>query len=714
MGGPLTASTPPNPSRRGRPAAAAVASVAIALLFVGCPTEEPDPYVEPYLGEPLDAGPDDPLLLTVASPRETAEYRVDEGYTLTWDDEGILTFATDTAGDLGLAILLDGELYVADRERSNPAPIRYTGSDSLVLDLSIEASLELELRFLAATSRVATLELWLHNRADRERTVAVLPFLRRCYAPFTNVHSLADGVGANHTVDISEEEALLAPGTYVENAADALVVDHAYEGWMVLESCSHDVAMDVWELAEGGTGPSNSVAMVAVRAELTLPPESRSTVRIHRGLAPSDEEDTLDGAIATAGALDSLGILERSYGRLTGIPVLENALREEELVHRSSFVLLDQLTMPPAGNLDRAYYLFSREPTWWFARLGQHTHESLAMLALVRVHPELAESSHRIWLDRIEENGYLPYNIGPVVEQTTMGTTTAPLLAYEGWELAQRLDDPVFLADAYDAAARFHDFWVAERDVDGDGLCEFGGFAVTESVRDLNNVIWEEVAPPNEVEAVDLNSWLAMEERTLADMARALGKADEAAEWDSAADVRAALINERMWDEETGFYYHVARDTDGFDYAEPGDLKRMEIAGFMPMWAGIVPGERLEILLQHLTDEDRFWRPYGVPSLAADDPSYAPTAAGCCQWDGPVWVQWQFLLARGLRRYHRHDLADELTQRTLAAVQAQLVKHHQFRELYNPDDEARPNESMPNYVWTPLIALMMVEAEEAR
>lgn len=714
MGRPLTRrSDSHHPHLHGRPWAARL-GLLFALATGACSPGEGVPYIDPYLGDPLDADLDDPILLTVAAPRETAEYRVDEGYTLTRDEDGILSLATDTAGELGLALEIDGEVVLLDEDLSQPATIRFAGSDSLVLDLAPELSLEVEIRFLVVTSRVATLELWLRNRTDRDRSVAVIPYLRRCYAPYTNVHSLDGGVGASHLIEISEEEQLFAPGTYVDSAADALVIEDGSEGWMVLEACSHDLQADVSTLAAGGTGPSNSVSMLALRQGVTIPPESYTTLHIHRGLVPSEDEDDLEEVVSTACALDSLGILERSYGRQIGMPHIDGLGREESLVFRSSFVLLDQLVMPPEGNLDRAYYVFSREPTWWFARLGQHTHESLAMLALARLHPDLAESTHRIWLDRIEEDGYLPYNVGPVVEQTTLGTTTAPLLAYEGWELAQLLDDPDFLADAYEAAGRFRNFWVENRDQDGDGLCEFGGFAMTESVRDLNNVVWEEVAPPEEVEAVDLNSWLAMEERTLADMARALGRDEEALAWDLAADTRAALINQHMWDDETGFYYHVARDGGGFDYAEPGDLKRMEIAGFMPMWAGIVTGDRLEILLGHLTDEDRFWREFGVPSLSADDPSYAPRAVGCCLWDGPVWIQWQYLLFRALQRYHRQDLAEELLGRNLSAVRAQLAEYHQFRELYDPDNEERPNESMPNYVWTPLIALMMLEVEESR
>jgi len=104
-------------------------------------------------------------------------------------------------------------------------------------------------------------------------------------------------------------------------------------------------------------------------------------------------------------------------------------------------------------------------------------------------------------------------------------------------------------------------------------------------------------------------------------------------------------------------------EDDDFEVNEPGDLKRMEIAGFMPLWAGIVPADRVDIVLQQLTDPERFWRPHGVPSLAADDPSYDPTASSCCRWNGPVWVQWQFLILRALHEQLESELADELATR---------------------------------------------------
>ena len=70
---------------------------------------------------------------------------------------------------------------------------------------------------------------------------------------------------------------------------------------------------------------------------------------------------------------------------------------------------------------------------------------------------------------------------------------------------------------------------------------------------------------------------LVMEARALGEMALELDGIAEAQAWVSEAADRADRINERMWDEETGFYYHVGRDSDSFTFDSENDLKRMEI-----------------------------------------------------------------------------------------------------------------------------------------
>jgi len=684
-----------------------------ATALVGCssePTAEPLSVPLPDVEHRLNASFEDPLLLTFAAARKRAEYRVDEGYTLAFEDE--LAFATDTAGTLGIAFELDGALMTGPQHFASSPTIHLTTSDTAWLSFDLTDEVAVDLRFAAATSRAAVLEAWIDNTTGDPIDLAVHPWLRRCDGGYYGIGPIENGVEAEHDVEISEEEALFAQGTFVDHAADGLFVGGLDVTWSTFDSCGEDVATGLAH-ATAGSGTVGSAAGFSLRGVVHVPARSAARVRVARVLVPEEEAADLRAEAGQALDNDLADLIESGYDRLSGLPTFAGATPDDDLLFHSSFALLDQLMMPAEGNIDHPYYVFSREPTWWFARLGQHAHESLSMITLAHHNCDLAMESHRVFFDRIEEDGYLPYNIGPVVEQTALGTTTAPFLSYVAWEIYEACGDSTFLAEAYAAGSLFHDFWVQQRDRDGDGLAEFGGFAISESTRDLNNVIWDEVAAPDEVEAVDLNSWLVKEATTLAAMAEELGLADEAASWEATAGARAALINELMWDSQTGFYYHVDHADNDFDHAAPGDLKRMEIAGFMPLWAGIVPLDRADILLQHLTDPDRFWRAHGVPSLAADDPSYDPGASSCCRWNGPVWVQWQFLILRSLIDSGEHERAAELALRVRDAVVAKLAEYHQFRELYDPDDAAAPNESMPNYIWTAMVTQLLWETQES-
>lgn len=65
-------------------------------------------------------------------------------------------------------------------------------------------------------------------------------------------------------------------------------------------------------------------------------------------------------------------------------------------------------------------------------------------------------------------------------------------------------------------------------------------------------------------------------------------------------------------------------------------LKRMEVIGLLPLWAGVASQQQAKQLIKHLSNPHKFWRRFGIPALAADDPYYGPFVTGCCRWNGPV------------------------------------------------------------------------------
>ena len=161
-----------------------------------------------------------------------------------------------------------------------------------------------------------------------------------------------------------------------------------------------------------------------------------------------------------------------------------------------------------------------------------------------------------------------------------------------------------------------------------------------------------------------------------------------------------------MWDPATGFYYHVDKTDHDFSFQAPNDLKRKEIIGFLPLWAGVATPEQAQRLVQHLTNTSEFWRAYGVPTLSADDPYYDPTG----YWNGPVWVQWQYLVFRGLVRYGYYAEARMLAEKVCAAMVHELKTSHWFWELYSPDAHwAGWNKT---YIWAGIIARMLIDLQE--
>ena len=178
------------------------------------------------------------------------------------------------------------------------------------------------------------------------------------------------------------------------------------------------------------------------------------------------------------------------------------------------------------------------------------------------------------------------------------------------------------------------------------------------------------------------------------------------------ADELSNKINIYFWDEDTDFYYHVDKNDNDFSYKNDNDLKIQEIGGLLPLWAGVASPTQAEKLVKNIFDTKKFWREYGIPSISADLPDYDGKANRCCKWNGPVWIQWNYLIFRGLIDYGYYEKADELAQKVFEAVRIQLKDSHNFYELYSPDDDK--NSSSKQYIWTGIISRMMIDIQQLK
>ncbi|MCD4776087.1 MAG: hypothetical protein K8S15_08585, partial [Candidatus Aegiribacteria sp.] len=79
-------------------------------------------------------------------------------------------------------------------------------------------------------------------------------------------------------------------------------------------------------------------------------------------------------------------------------------------------------------------------------------------------------------------------------------------------------------------------------------------------------------------------------------------------------------------------------------------------------------------------------------------------------WNGPVWVQWQYLIFRGLINYGYYYQAEQLAHIVLAAIIDQLKSDHNLWEFYSPDDQWAGYHK--TYIWTGIAARMLMDLNE--
>jgi hypothetical protein len=662
----------------------------------------------------LSAGPGAALYTTYAAPMSRSEYFVDEGYHLDYDipTEGV-TYTTDHSGNFALGWRLGKLTAIATHDFYRQPVVHRSFTDIAQIEYWPFTTIEVRETLVVYSSRLAVVEAVIRNHADAPQDLQLYAYYQNPEA-VTGL-SVHDNQYAlfQHVQDAKTWSETPHP-QYDPQRRDLFLLSEPADSWGAYS------AGDLFTAVTGGA-PLNSTANdgvngIALTKKWTLAPGETKTVRIVRGVQQATD---VPGALVTsAKQLLSLPLdpvireSERQYG---AIPRIAFKSADEELAYWSAFNLIRQQMMPAEGESRHNYYVFSREPTWSWGHDGQVFHESLSMLAYAYMDAASAEESQRVYIDRQRADGYIGYRVGPYANRTfpTNGedTTSAPFFAWENWEIYRVSHDKQFLDQAYKSSSAFADYILRTRDKDHDGFLVWGGNAMLENVRDSADVIWHLLGgsddSPSRVKALDLMCMMVKEERSLASMARELGRNEEAAKWTAAADKTAKLVRTRMWDEQSGYFYNLSRDTGTFTTKDGIDLKRPEIISFLPLWAGIATKEQATRLVKNLIDEKTFWRRFGVPTLSAADPYYDPDITRCCQWNGAVWFLWDYLVMRGLLDYGYRDQAQEIATRNMDAAIFQLKKNHHFWESYSADYTQL--NSPRNYLWDAILARMMID-----
>jgi len=151
---------------------------------------------------------------------------------------------------------------------------------------------------------------------------------------------------------------------------------------------------------------------------------------------------------------------------------------------------------------------------------------------------------------------------------------------------------------------------------------------------------------------------------------------------------------ETLWDQATESYY--SRDT-----RTGALLKEQSIAALMPLYSGCIGGSRATHLARMLADPAIFGAPYPVPTVPLTSRWFKPA----CYWQGPAWVNTNWLIIDGLRRYGFTAAAEALRRSTL-----ELVRKSGFYEYYDPIT-GRPA-GVRDFSWTAALAIDLMSAPD--
>jgi hypothetical protein len=691
---------------------------------------------DPYLS--LDADAKSPLYTTYTAAIDRSQLYGDKGYKMDYySDCSPITYSGDQAGKFYCIWKVDQVVIMNKGEYLIKPVITSSFPDLVIMEYEPFRGIKVQETFFVYSSSIAIISMQIKNIDNVSHSIELYPILELGNDSLL-IKNYNDEFNSFHASHYESKYRLISSlyknepyPTNCENIFSVSSKPYSYGGYSGgLQDFYSTIKTDYYSENRNDSlnnKKSGYTDFIVFHNKYYLNPGEEINFRYSRGWQSEDEdENKLMSAIEKLKNENLQKYVDENVRLFSKIPRIRFDNREEKIVYIGAFNLVRGCMLPPTDSTKTNFYVFSREPLWGWGHGHQVLHESLSMLAYVFLDPRSAQGSQYIYIDQQRENGLIAYRHGPrglqdyphfsKVLGKDMSTTSAPFFNWINLEIYKVSKDRKFLSDAYESGKKYLKWLLENRDLDRDGTFEWGPYGIIENVRDWYNAVFQVSAErfldidkediSDELECLDLTLMVLKEIRSLAAIAIELGNKSEANDYLKKAENLSELINERMWDTETQFFYSINKQDHSFRFLTR-DLRRQEIIGFLPLWAEAVDSVRALKLVEVLLDTNKFWRRYGIPTLSADDEWYSPNVDYCCKWNGPVWLLWNYMVFQGLKLYGFHEIADQVADKMLLAVTTQLKKNHNFWESYSPDNEAINSPS--NYIWDSIIARVLID-----
>ncbi|MDT8067203.1 MAG: trehalase family glycosidase [Terriglobia bacterium] len=316
--------------------------------------------------------------------------------------------------------------------------------------------------------------------------------------------------------------------------------------------------------------------------------------------------------------------------------------------------------------------------------------------------------------DAIDQDGYVAGRVTTEGPQPLMGKfAMKPFLAQGAVIASERLGDYGWVAPiwgqlqriiAYREKTQFDPKW---------GLF-FWNNAI-QSGADNNVALTNDPKDQNAILAVDLCTFQFREYKAMAWLAEKLGKQRESAEYHRKAEALRAAMLKHLWFEKDEIFFNIRRDN-----GEP--VRRVTYSDFVPLIEDILPQQSAKAMIRrYLLSPDQMWAPYGIRSLSKRDPDYNNVSMikPYSNWQGPIWINANYLDFIALRRYGFNEQASLLAAKLGRMVLADIKKWGSMHECYDaetgeglaPTPEQSPNHVFTGFVGWDLLVQDMLECE---
>ncbi|MBX7255136.1 MAG: hypothetical protein K1Y02_02150 [Candidatus Hydrogenedentes bacterium] len=454
--------------------------------------------------------------------------------------------------------------------------------------------------------------------------------------------------------------------------------------------------------AEGSALPDATGGETICLRNVDLKSGATETVSLY--LAVSTKSREADFALRRVAAQkDPLGAHVNEYvgwnnETLPSFTSSDEAL-QRQYWHRATSILRKNLFRVGEGRLMDWGISEGRWTSEWYANMISYGAGHQIREARWLRDPQYVRGIVSTWCANEKDNGIFPSHIRPSSigdgQYTDWITSTV-------WDAHCVHPDVEALKKWADALKRNVDGWLSTYDKDNDGLLLvdshwWTGMEWQPSFFFFNGFDAEK--QDQQLERVDLTSYVYGNARSLAHILALIGDAEGAKHYDAIADTIREATKAILWDDASKYFYSVAPDSH-----EKAMVK--EVVGVYPFYFSMFAGEEEQPYAEawkSILSSEEFWTTWPVASASKKCPAYSQgelfhgKKATGCMWNGPTWPHANSIvlsaMAAALRDFEKsplspRDFQDLLLSFTKAQFLDGDLAYPWTGEFYNGDTAA--------------------------